>query len=75
MSLPAGFEETAWDDLDFLGWVAQGAQDRAYLVSPADDGPVGVALRAAAGRSGRLRSAIWQFCVTGSEVQRNRIRR
>jgi hypothetical protein len=68
MSLPPGFEDTAWDDLDFLGWVDQGAPDRAYLVSPADAGPVGIALRAATGRSGRLRSAICQFCVTAHAV-------
>ena len=35
---------------------------------PADAGPVGVALRAATGRSSRLRSAICQFCVTAHAV-------
>lgn len=68
MSLPPGLEATAWDDLDFLGWVDPGAPERAYLVLPADAGPVGVALRSATGRSSTLRSAICQFCVTAHAV-------
>jgi hypothetical protein len=65
MSLPPGLAETRWADLDFLGWVDAGAPERAYLVLP---GPVGVALRVAAGRSSAVRSAICQFCVTAHTV-------
>jgi FBP C-terminal treble-clef zinc-finger len=68
MSLPPNLAGTGWDDLDFLGWIDPGARERAYLVLPADAAPVGVALRAAAGRSSRLRSAICQFCVTAHAV-------
>lgn len=68
MSLPPGLEATSWADLDFLGWVDPGAPERAYLVLPADAGPTGIALRAAAGRRSRLRSAICQFCITAHAV-------
>jgi hypothetical protein len=68
MSLPPGLDATNWADLDFLGWIDPGAPERAYLVLPAETGPIGIALRAAAGRSGRLRSAICQFCVTAHAV-------
>ena len=68
MALPRDLAETAWGDLDFLGWIDPGAPERAYLVLPADPAPRGVALRAATGRSGKLRSAICQFCVTAHAV-------
>jgi hypothetical protein len=68
MSLPPGLEDTGWDDLDFLGWVDPGAPERAYLVLPTEDGPVGIALRVAAGRSSALRSNLCQFCVTAHAV-------
>jgi hypothetical protein len=68
MSLPPGLAATTWDDLDFLGWIDSGAPDRAYIVLPAQAGPVGVALRAATARSSRLRSAICQFCITAHAV-------
>lgn len=68
MSLPRGFADTAWDDLDFLGWIDSGAPDRAYIVLPDEAGPVGVALRAATARGSRLRSAICQFCITAHAV-------
>jgi hypothetical protein len=68
MALPATLAATAWDDLDFLGWIDPGAPDRAYLVLPTEDGPVGIALRSAAGRSSALRSNLCQFCVTAHTV-------
>lgn len=63
MALPRALEETSWDDLDFLGWVDAAAPDRAYVVVPTPQGPVGVALRAAKSRNSRSRAAMCQFCV------------
>ena len=63
MALPRALEETDWDDLDFLGWIDEGAPDRAYVVLPTDDGSVGVALRAAKSRNNRSRGAMCQFCL------------
>lgn len=63
MALPRELEATGWDDLDFLGWVDPAAPDRAYVVVPTAQGPVGIALKAAKSRNSRSRAAMCQFCV------------
>lgn len=67
IALPRDLAQLPWSDLDFLGWRDPGAPDRAYLVTPADDGPpVGLALRVAPGaRRSLLRSSLCGLCLTG----------
>jgi len=63
--LPRDFADTAWADLDFLGWTDPGAPLRALLVVPAGDGPRGVLLRRPESRrAGALRSSMCQVCLT-----------
>ncbi|MEV0318525.1 FBP domain-containing protein [Streptomyces sp. NPDC050658] len=65
LTLPAGFAETPWDDLDFLGWRDPKAPDRGYVVAERDGGHVGIALRASTGaRKSLLKSSICSVCVT-----------
>jgi hypothetical protein len=66
ISLPRDLGELPWEHLDFLGWRDQGAPDRAYLVSPRQDGePVGITLRIAPGaRRNLLRSSLCGLCLT-----------
>ncbi|WP_030668077.1 FBP domain-containing protein [Streptomyces sp. NRRL B-1347] len=69
LTLPPGFAETPWDDLDFLGWRDPKAPDRGYVVARRDggdrDGLIGVALRASTGaRRSLLKSSICSVCVT-----------
>jgi len=64
--LPRDFADTAWGDLDFLGWTDPGAPLRALLVVPGDDGPLGVMLRRPeARRASALRSSMCRICLTG----------
>ncbi|MFD1721550.1 FBP domain-containing protein [Amnibacterium endophyticum] len=44
---PPDLDDLAWDRLDYLGWRDPKRDRRAYVVLPADDGPVGVLLRQA----------------------------
>ncbi|MEU6993827.1 FBP domain-containing protein [Streptomyces sp. NPDC046465] len=65
LTLPVGFADTAWSDLDFLGWRDPKAPDRGYVVTWRDDEPVGIALRASTGaRKSLLKSSICSVCVT-----------
>ncbi|MFF1374809.1 FBP domain-containing protein [Streptomyces sp. NPDC058308] len=65
LTLPAGFADTPWSDLDFLGWRDPKAPDRGYVVTWRDDKPVGIALRASTGaRKSLLKSSICSVCVT-----------
>lgn len=65
LTLPAGFADTPWSDLDFLGWRDPKAPERGYVVAERDGGPVGVALRASTGaRRSLLKSSICSICVT-----------
>jgi hypothetical protein len=64
--MPAGLGDTAWADLDFLGWTDPGAPLRAVLVAPGADGPVGLVLRRPSERrTSALRSSMCQICLTG----------
>jgi hypothetical protein len=63
--LPAGFGDTAWADLDYLGWTDPGAPLRALLVVPGAGGLTGVLMRRpAANRTSVLRSSMCQVCLT-----------
>ncbi|GHE59355.1 hypothetical protein GCM10018785_30680 [Streptomyces longispororuber] len=65
LTLPPGFAETPWDDLDFLGWRDPKAPERGYVVAVRDGAPVGVALRASGGgQRSLLKSSICSVCVT-----------
>ncbi|TGA86382.1 FBP domain-containing protein [Streptomyces sp. MZ04] len=65
LTLPAGFAETPWSDLDFLGWRDPKAPDRGYVVAERDGAYVGIALRASTGaRRSLLKSSICSVCVT-----------
>ncbi|WAL99061.1 FBP domain-containing protein [Streptomyces sp. Je 1-369] len=65
LTLPTGFPDTPWSDLDFLGWRDPKAPDRGYVVTWRDGKPVGFALRASTGtRKSLLKSSICSVCVT-----------
>ncbi|MFD9906965.1 FBP domain-containing protein [Streptomyces sp. NPDC059063] len=65
LTLPVGFAETPWSDLDFLGWRDPKAPERGYVVVERDGGLVGVALRASSGvKRTALKSSICSVCVT-----------
>lgn len=65
LTLPAGFAETPWSDLDFLGWRDPKAPERGYVVTWRDGEPVGIALRASTGvRKSLFKSSICSVCVT-----------
>ena len=64
--LPRDFAGTPWADLDFLGWTDPGAPQRALLVVPGADGPIGVQLRRPeARRADAIRSSMCRVCLTG----------
>jgi len=63
--MPAGFADTAWADLDFLGWTDPGAPLRALLVAPGAEGPTGLVLRRpTALRANAMRSSMCRICLT-----------
>ncbi|MEV7194622.1 FBP domain-containing protein [Streptomyces sp. NPDC093510] len=65
LTLPAGFADTPWSDLDFLGWRDPKAPERGYVVTWRDGKPVGIALRASTGvRKSLFKSSICSVCVT-----------
>jgi hypothetical protein len=45
ITLPAGFAEIDWAELDYLGWTDPKMKRRSYVVVPVDGEPVGVVLR------------------------------
>ena len=58
--------EVPWGDLDFLAWRSPRTPQRACLVAPTADGPVGVVLRVAQARgtAGAMRSSMCEYCHT-----------
>jgi hypothetical protein len=65
LTLPAGFEDLPWSELEVLGWRDRKAPLRGYLVLPAGEGPVGIALRAADTRMSSRTAAMCLLCQTG----------
>jgi FBP C-terminal treble-clef zinc-finger len=65
LTLPKGFAELDWDQLDLLGWRDPKAPLRGYLVLDAADGPVGLAVRAADSRMSSGTAVMCLLCQTG----------
>ncbi|KAB2349119.1 FBP domain-containing protein [Actinomadura rudentiformis] len=64
LAVPRDLADRPWDDLDFLGWRDPAAPQRAYLVTEAGDGLVGVALRLTASNAGLARRSMCSLCLT-----------
>ncbi|WP_328469245.1 FBP domain-containing protein [Actinoplanes sp. NBC_00393] len=67
IKMPSGFADGSvpWGDLDFLGWTDPGAPQRALLVAPGSDGPVGLVLRRPEARKvSAMRSSMCRICLT-----------
>lgn len=58
--------DLAWSNLDFLAWRNARTPQRAYLIAPTPEGPVGMVFRIAAARNaaGAMRSSMCEFCHT-----------
>src|SRR3954453_17211246 len=71
LSLPRGFDQLAWDELEMLGWRDPKAPLRGYVVvegyadSGDDEQPVGIAVRAAESRMSSRTAAMCLLCQTG----------
>jgi hypothetical protein len=64
LTLPKDFGDLDWADLELLGWRDPRAPLRGYLVVDGDQGPVGVAVRAAESRMSARTSAMCLLCQT-----------
>ena len=64
LSLPKGFADLDWAELDLLGWRDPKAPLRGYLVTETADGPVGIAVRAADSRMSGTTAVMWLLCQT-----------
>ena len=58
--IPRDLADLAWDDLDLLGWTDPKAPQRAYVVVPTNDGPIGLVLRTQS--RGNTRPALCDWC-------------
>jgi hypothetical protein len=65
LTLPKGFADLDWADLDVLGWRDPRAPLRGYLVAEIADGPVGLAVRAADSRMSGRTAVMCLLCQTG----------
>ena len=65
LTLPKGFADLDWADLDVLGWRDPRAPLRGYLVAEIADGPVGHAVRAADSRMSGRTAVMCLLCQTG----------
>jgi hypothetical protein len=64
-TLPDGFDELRWDDLDFLGWIDPKAPLHGYLVVPTvEHGLVGLRLRRNTTGPVTRRSRMCSLCTT-----------
>ncbi|GAB3617679.1 FBP domain-containing protein [Okibacterium endophyticum] len=72
MPLP-GLHETLWNEREYLGWRDPQAARLGYLVHWADDRPVGVLLRAAAGSLRSGIAAMCSFCHTAQPATQVRL--
>ena len=64
LTLPKDFPGLEWSSLELLGWRDPKAPLRGYLVVGTDDGPVGVAVRAAESRMSVRTTAMCLLCQT-----------
>lgn len=64
LNLPPDLAETAWEELDYLGWRDPKAPARGYLVAELPEGFVGVTLRAPAAVPGAKRATMCSLCLT-----------
>jgi hypothetical protein len=65
INLPGPLDEIYWEQLDFLGWRDPRADQRAYLIVPWKEGPVGIVLRRPQARNRSLiRSSMCSLCLT-----------
>lgn len=62
--LPVGFDDIAWDDLDYLGWRDPKLALVGYVVIPVDDGLVGLILRQTEQRTRTRPQCAWCEDVT-----------
>jgi hypothetical protein len=64
LALPRGFDALDWAELEVLGWRDPKAPLRGYLVVDGEDGPVGIAVRAADTRMSSRTAAMCLLCQT-----------
>ncbi|MET9796116.1 FBP domain-containing protein [Nocardiopsis alba] len=66
MNLPQEAPPLPWEEMEFLGWRDPRAQEHAYLVTDADEGLVGIALRLSSGGRGGgfFRTMACSLCLT-----------
>ncbi|MFD0902979.1 FBP domain-containing protein [Actinomadura sediminis] len=67
LNLSKDFDQSPWDDLDFLGWRDPKAPDRAYLITETSERLTGIALRIASapGKARGFNSTnLCSFCQT-----------
>lgn len=64
LNVPRDLAQRPWDDLDYLGWRDPQSPGRGYLVAPAGDHCVGVALRAPTSSVGLARPSMCALCLT-----------
>ncbi|WP_394940246.1 FBP domain-containing protein [Psychromicrobium sp. YIM B11713] len=62
INFPADFEQTDWENLDYLGWRDAKMPQRGYLIYPTPEGLIGLLLRATEGGSGKLRKVLCDLC-------------
>ncbi|MDA0567880.1 FBP domain-containing protein [Streptomonospora sp. S1-112] len=63
--MPRDLADTAWEDLDFLGWRDLGSPERSYLVAEHRDRVVAVALRSPQSRTRDfLHRSLCSMCLT-----------
>lgn len=64
LTLPPGFAALDWAGLTMLGWRDPKAPLRGYVVVESEDGPVGIAVRAADSRMSGRTAAMCLLCQT-----------
>ncbi|MPQ99555.1 FBP domain-containing protein [Modestobacter sp. I12A-02628] len=71
LTLPRDLDDVPWEDREYLGWRDPKAPLRGYAVLWHDDGPVGIALRAAESSMSSRTAAMCLLCqstLSGGEV-------
>ncbi|TFC04075.1 FBP domain-containing protein [Cryobacterium adonitolivorans] len=59
ITLPSGFAELDWAEMDYLGWIDPKMKRRSYVVVPVDGEPVGIVLRQADASPRRRAQCSW----------------